>query len=47
MILLKIINLLNKTHDLIKDEKSANKDWKGIIPEEKRKNRFELLKHSQ
>ena len=27
----KIINLLSKTHDLIKNDNFANKEWKGVI----------------
>ena len=43
MIFIKIINLFNKTHDFIKNANFANKNWKGVISEEKKrgKTRFD------
>ena len=32
---MKMINLLNKTHDFIKNDKFANKKWKGVISKKK------------
>ena len=29
----KILNLINKTHDFIKDDKFANQKWKGVLSE--------------
>ena len=38
MILQKIINLLIKTYDSTKNDKFANKKWKGVISEKKKEN---------
>ena len=40
MILLNIINLLNQRYAFMKHDKFANKNWKGVIPGEKRKTCF-------
>ena len=36
MILFIMINLLSKAHDFIKDNKFANKKWKGVISEKQK-----------
>ena len=43
MTLQKIINLLNKADDFIKNDKFANKEWKGVISEKNKKHKPALL----
>ena len=38
-----MINLLSKTHDFTKNDKVANKHWKGVISEKKRKKEIPLV----
>ena len=43
MILVKIINLFNKTYDFIENDTFANKNRKGVVYEESKKEKSALL----